>query len=275
MENSEDCLFTVGELAQKVGATVRTLQYYDRIGLLKSTFSSSGRRLYTREDVLKLQQILFLKSFGFPLEEIKNRILNQKVSSYLGRIFAQQREILLGQISNYNKIVNMLDAVTVEMKAGEEISISKLMTIFELMKQGNPYTFLLHYFGDEQLNTVFQRFESQEASDRFMEQTKGLFARVVSLNHDGVDPAGKEGQKLAEDWWNMVQGFTKGDQSLLNTLIFAGRDMGNWPKGTETIQDAFENFLVKALNIYCNNSKIQIPRFGLASQAIENGAINS
>ena len=50
---------TVGELAKKMGTTVRTLQYYDKEGLLSpSSESEGGRRLYTDKDMVKLHQIL-------------------------------------------------------------------------------------------------------------------------------------------------------------------------------------------------------------------------
>ena len=63
MGNSEEKLYTIGDLAKKAGVTVRTLQFYDRSGLLKSTLSAGGRRMFGRDDVLRLSQILFLKSF--------------------------------------------------------------------------------------------------------------------------------------------------------------------------------------------------------------------
>ena len=66
---------TVGEVAKKMGVTVRTLQYYDREGLFcPSAVSEGGRRLYTDKDIIKLHQILSLKSLGFSIDEIKNRL---------------------------------------------------------------------------------------------------------------------------------------------------------------------------------------------------------
>ena len=54
---------TVGEIAKKMGVTVRTLQYYDKEGLLSpSAESEGGRRLYTDRDLIMLHQILSLKS---------------------------------------------------------------------------------------------------------------------------------------------------------------------------------------------------------------------
>ena len=63
---------TVGELAKKMNVTVRTLQYYDKEGVLSpSAESEGGRRLYTDKDLVLLHQILSLKSLGFSLKDIK------------------------------------------------------------------------------------------------------------------------------------------------------------------------------------------------------------
>ena len=66
---------TVGEVAKKMDVTVRTLQHYDREGLLRpSAVSEGGRRLYTDKDIIKLHQILSFKHLGFSLDDIKNRL---------------------------------------------------------------------------------------------------------------------------------------------------------------------------------------------------------
>lgn len=59
-------LFTIGEAAKLMRTTVRTLQYYDKKGLLKpSYFSNGGRRLYNAKDIIRLHQILSFKYLGF------------------------------------------------------------------------------------------------------------------------------------------------------------------------------------------------------------------
>ncbi|HBT65169.1 MAG TPA: MerR family transcriptional regulator, partial [Ruminococcaceae bacterium] len=68
---------TVGEVAKKMGVTVRTLQYYDKEGLLApSAESEGGRRLYTDKDLIILHQIISLKSLGFSLSDIKERLIS-------------------------------------------------------------------------------------------------------------------------------------------------------------------------------------------------------
>lgn len=62
---------TVGQVARLAGVTVRTLHHYDEIGLLSpSERTSSGYRRYTDADLDRLQQVLFYRALGFPLEEI-------------------------------------------------------------------------------------------------------------------------------------------------------------------------------------------------------------
>ncbi len=57
---------TVGELAKKMGVTIRTLQYYDKEGILSpSAESEGGRRLYTDKDIVLLHQILSLNHWAF------------------------------------------------------------------------------------------------------------------------------------------------------------------------------------------------------------------
>src|SRR5688500_7650635 len=61
----------VGELARRTGLTIRTLHHYDDLGLVKpSGHTESGHRLYTAEDVARLQRVVSLRQLGFSLEEI-------------------------------------------------------------------------------------------------------------------------------------------------------------------------------------------------------------
>lgn len=68
--------YTIKQLAKMAGVTVRTLHYYDEIGLLKPTMrSNTGYRQYGQPELLRLQQILFFKELNFPLDKI-GRILD-------------------------------------------------------------------------------------------------------------------------------------------------------------------------------------------------------
>lgn len=64
--------YTVNKLAKAAGVSVRTLHYYDEVGLLKpSAIQKNGYRTYEEPELLKLQQILFFRELDFQVEEIK------------------------------------------------------------------------------------------------------------------------------------------------------------------------------------------------------------
>ncbi len=253
MENEKENVFTIGELANLVGVSVRTLQYYDQAKLLHAAYNESHKRIYTLDDLLKLQQILFLKSLGFSLGEIKEKILKQENAVDLENVFESQREILLGKIQNLNKIVETLDLLITETRAGQKAGMDRLITILKLMNQGNPYSFMVRYFNDEQLRKInsrmFERPEKQNAA-------KEIFSRLDSLYHNGADPAGKEGQELAKQWWDLVCDFACGDTDMFKTLVSAGKDLNNWPESAKEIQRSIEDFLAKALHIYIKQNGI-------------------
>ena len=63
--------YTINKIAQIAGVTLRTLRYYDKIGLLTpSSRTEAGYRLYSDEDMERLQQILFFRELDFPLSKI-------------------------------------------------------------------------------------------------------------------------------------------------------------------------------------------------------------
>ncbi len=222
MENAAEPLFTIGELAKLVGVSVRTLQYYDQINLLHSVYTNSHKRVYTRDDLLKVLQILFLKSLGIPLQEINDRILKSESSADLKKIFARQRETLLQQIAYLNRIINTLDLTISEIKGGQEIGTDRLIAIAELMKQGKPE-----------------------------------FDKLQELNERGVDPADKEAQELAKQWWNILGGFAGGDVNLLKSLTNTNQNIENCPDEARYIKKSVENYLEKALRIYIYANVVQ------------------
>src|SRR4051812_35258781 len=64
--------YTVQQLANLAGVSVRALHYYDEVGLLKpARVKNNGYRFYEDKELLKLQQIMFFRELDFPIPEIK------------------------------------------------------------------------------------------------------------------------------------------------------------------------------------------------------------
>lgn len=117
----------INKVAELTGVTVRTLRYYDKIGLLKpASKTEGGHRLYTNEEIKKLQQVQFLKKVGFPLQEIKHMLdfnewdWSDSLKSQLSYVINEQEHLKKIELS----LREMINGIALE---GEEswIAIQK------------------------------------------------------------------------------------------------------------------------------------------------------
>ncbi len=101
---------TVKEISNITGISVRTLHYYDEIGLLKPTDKSdAGYRLYDDKALEQLQQILFFREFDIPLKEIKAVMENPALDR--NHILKMQREMLLTKIKRMEHLITGIDDI--------------------------------------------------------------------------------------------------------------------------------------------------------------------
>ena len=101
---------TVKEISDLTGISVRTLHYYDEIGLLKPTDKSdAGYRLYDDKALETLQQILFFREFDIPLKEIKAVMENPALER--NQILKMQREMLVAKKARLESLIASIDRI--------------------------------------------------------------------------------------------------------------------------------------------------------------------
>ncbi|AEG59701.1 MerR family transcriptional regulator [Desulforamulus ruminis] len=106
--------YTVNKLAKLAGVSTRTLRYYDELGLLSpARISSNGYRIYGQKEIDRLQQILFYRELGVPLEEIRNILASKDfnglsaLESHLSALLARRKQLDL-LIANVEKTVKAM-----------------------------------------------------------------------------------------------------------------------------------------------------------------------
>ena len=101
---------TVKEISDLTGISVRTLHYYDEIGLLKPTDKSeAGYRLYDDKALETLQQILFFREFDIPLKEIKAVMDNPALER--NQILQMQRKMLVAKKERMERLISSIDSI--------------------------------------------------------------------------------------------------------------------------------------------------------------------
>jgi len=103
-------MYKTGELAKMANVSIRTIRYYDSIGLLApSAYSVSGHRLYTEKDFSKLQRILALKYLGLSLEEVMNVEAGGFEKDHVVKILELQKQILRNKLYHIKNAIAFIE----------------------------------------------------------------------------------------------------------------------------------------------------------------------
>jgi MerR family transcriptional regulator, thiopeptide resistance regulator len=107
-ETAPGTTWTVGQVAERSGVTVRTLHHYDEIGLLcPSRRSTSGYRLYTESDLARLQHVVVYRRLGFPLEEVA--VLLDDPDADVAAHLRRQRAAVTSRLDELAELVTAID----------------------------------------------------------------------------------------------------------------------------------------------------------------------
>ena len=168
-------MYTIGQLAKLAGVTTRTLRYYDQIGLLKAAQTSvSGYRLYGREQVDALQQILFYRTLGVGPEEI--RLIMQAPGFKAQKALEQHLQELQVRRGQLDALINTVSNTLKAKKEGFDMTDAEK---FEGFKQ--------RYIdeNERQYGTEARERYGNEAVDQSNANLKGMtpaqFARMEAL----------------------------------------------------------------------------------------------
>lgn len=123
----------VGDLAKLTGLTVRTLRFYDQIGLFSpSAQTESGHRLYSDEDVTRLYQIVSLKELGLSLDEVKAAMLGDGVQPL--DVVRMQIQRVTEDIRRQEKLLGQLRYVSKLMQGRKQVSVDEFTGLLQTMK---------------------------------------------------------------------------------------------------------------------------------------------
>lgn len=121
--------YTVKQLATEASVSVRTLHYYDAIGLLKpSHVLPNGYRQYGDAEVMKLRQILFFRELEFPLETIMHMI--HSPSYDVRQALHDQKQLLLLKKKRIHALIRNIDSTEAHVKGGDHMKQKKLFSGF-------------------------------------------------------------------------------------------------------------------------------------------------
>lgn len=195
-------MYKISELAQLSGVSTRTLRYYDEIDLLKpAQVGDNGYRAYGREQVDRLQEILFYRQLGMPLEEIRNLLTapsydrERSLTQHLSALKAQQNQLDL--------LIRNVEKTLLDLKGEITMSDKEKFEGFkqELIRKNNEQygEEVKEKYGEENLEESNRRLMAM--SEEQWQNQQELSEKIFALLEEAMkknDPSCPEAQEAAD-----------------------------------------------------------------------------
>ena len=242
---------SIGEAAKLSGVTVRTLHYYDRMGLLApSEVSESGYRYYNEAAMERLQRILFYRELDFSLEQIAQLLQTEDRTEAL----RGQKHLLMLQRDRLNRLITLLDdCLKGENKMDftpfdqSELEQTKAQYAAEAKQRwGKTEAYV-------QSETKAAARSKQE-NDALIGQMNAFFARVALQRKEL--PESDAAQKLVEEWCAfLTANYYDCTPEILNGLGIMYTEDERFLKNIDRCGDGTAAFFSRAIAAYCRKQE--------------------
>ncbi|MEB7782570.1 MerR family transcriptional regulator [Mammaliicoccus sciuri] len=193
---------TVKEIAQLVGISVRTLHHYDEINLLNpSNVSSSGYRLYSDENVDRLQQILFFKELDFPLKKIKEILDDPSFDKE--EALNMHKKMLINKKTRIDQMIQTIDQTTKHMKGEINMTNEDKFIGFEF-NQNEYEAEAREKWGNKTVDKANNRINSWSKEEKALkeEEMNDIF-RAFAANRN-ESPDSEIAQSFVQRWYTYL-----------------------------------------------------------------------
>lgn len=240
----------ISEVAKLTGITVRTLHYYDEIGLLKpSEITEAGYRLYSREDLEILQQILFFRELGFPLSQIKEIMNNPNYDKE--EALKKQKELLIQQRQRIEGLIKLIE----KRIEGDNNMSFKEFDMNEIEENKKKYAKEVK----ERWGTSKAYEESEKKTSSYNkekwgdinQETSEIFKGFAELRNS--DPGSEEVQELVRRWQKYItDNFYTCTNEILSGLGLMYVEDERFKENLDKNGEGTAKLMAEAIKIYCS-----------------------
>lgn len=184
--------YTVRQVAKMSGVSVRTLHHYDQIGLLKpASVGENGYRYYGREELLRLQQILFHRELEFPLEAIRAVLAAPDFDRKAA--LRRHRERLDAEARRYRRLLRTLDDTLAALEGETDMNDKTLYQGFAPEKQAEHEAWLVDRYGTQARaeidhgKAMMKGWKADDFQD-FKAEIEAIEAGLAKAMTDGLPP---------------------------------------------------------------------------------------
>ena len=254
----DETRYTSGQIADSTGLTIRAVQYYDRIGLLPSSGrTKNGRRYYTQDDLIMMEQIVLYKSLGFSLEQVKKNILPNPNKDELLEMFGNQKLMLMQKLEHLHTALSIVGIMADRIEAGKEPLIHVLLRFLNALPDDDIFSQASTMITREQHQSLSRYFQEIEPLQTFYHAWKELLIDAIVLIHEDILPDSVSAQDLAERWYEAILSITNGDLNVIKEISELHLEKQLPTRDRETFETA-NYYMGQALEIYIQKNSITL-----------------
>jgi MerR family transcriptional regulator, thiopeptide resistance regulator len=246
---------TVKELAKIAGVSVRTLHYYDEIGLLKpNRMSQNNYRTYDHASLLKLQQIMFFRELEFSLEQIRT-LMNQPGFD-LGSALSDHRKALLIRAERIKTLIHTIDSTIENMKGKNEMTKQQYFKGFSDEQQAEYEKEAAQRWDPEMVHESNRRYKnlSQAEKDDLGARGERITLAIRDAMPKGVNAP--EVQQLVGEWQKHISFFYDCTDEILLGLGTMYMEDERFKAFYDRIHPDLAEFFSNAIKVYCANKGV-------------------
>jgi MerR family transcriptional regulator, thiopeptide resistance regulator len=242
--------FSIKQLSSLAGVSVRTLHYYDQIGLLSPQRDQNNNyRYYGKESLLRLQQILFYRELEFSLDQIAG-ILNQPDFNLIAALEAH-REALKGKVNQLNTLLLTIDNTIRNLKGQKEMTETQYFKGFSDAQQAEYEKEAAQKWDPDLVHESNRRWKnlSQAEKDALIKNSEKIMLALRDAIPNG--PGSTEAQKSIEDWKQQINFFYDCNNEMLLGLGRMYLEDPRFKATYDRIHPDLAAFKYEAIKIYC------------------------
>jgi DNA-binding transcriptional MerR regulator len=244
--------YTVKQLSQLADVSVRTLHYYDEIGLLgPSWLAENGYRYYDEDAVLRLQQILFYRELKFSLKEIIS-ILDQPEFDIVAALQAH-RDGMESKIRHLQDLISTIDHTILHLLGEVEMSKKQLFKGFTPEEEEKYEHEARQRWGDEEVSVSHKRWNSYtpQQKERIKEEGDAIYLDLVAEIEAGQSPTKPDVQDIIARWHQHMRYFYEPSITRLQALGHMYVDSPDFAHRFQELHPELPEFMRDAINHYC------------------------
>ena len=247
-------MFTVKQLSKLAGVTPRTLHHYDAIGLLKpSRVGDNGYRYYGEESLLRLQQILFYRELGIPLEDIK-KIMGRRDFDVLGAL-RSHKEALHKQVTRLNRLIHTVDNTIDYLKGNTMMSDKAYFEGFSEEEQEKYAAEAEQLYDAESVRESNRKWKSYPAAKKeaIMAEGNAIYTAMIAAMPKGA--ASPDVQAIVGRWRRHLEYFWTPNLDQLLALVNGYSDDPRFKANFDKMHPQLAEFMREAVSVYVANQK--------------------